>query len=190
MWPAERGTDPFETLLDIVVADELRTTLVLPEVGGDEASWQRRAATWRDPRVLLSASDAGAHLDLITLYTFPTDLLGRSVRDRQLLGVEEAVRLLTDVPARFYGLRNRGRIQEGWFADLVVFDPETIAPGRAATRHDLPGGAPRLYADAIGVECVMVNGTEIVRAGEYTGERPGRAIRSGLDTDSVPNRTN
>jgi N-acyl-D-aspartate/D-glutamate deacylase len=186
----QRGTDPLETLLDIVVADELRTTLVLPEVGGDEASWRRRAEAWRDPRVLLSASDAGAHLDLITLYTFPTDLLGRSVRDRQLLGLAEAVRLLTDVPARFYGLRNRGRIEEGWFADLVVFDPDTIAPGRAVTRHDLPGGAPRLYADAIGVESVMVNGTEIVRAGEYTGERPGRAIRSGLDTDSVPNQTN
>jgi N-acyl-D-aspartate/D-glutamate deacylase len=135
--------------------------------------------------VVLGASDAGAHLDLIALFTYTTHLLGRSVRDRQLLSLEQAVRLLTDVPARLYGLRDRGRIQLGWYADVVLFDRDTVAPGRVVTRHDLPGGAPRLYASATGIEHVIVNGREIVRGGEYTGELPGQVIRSGVDTDNV-----
>ncbi len=181
-----RGCDPFDALLDIVVADGLRTTLVVPEVGRDEESVRRRAAAWSDPRVVLGASDAGAHLDLIALFTYTTHLLGRSVRDRQLLTLGEAVRLLTDVPARLYGLRDRGRIQLGWYADLVLFDPDTIAPDRVVTRHDLPGGAPRLFASAIGVEHVLVNGATIVESGAYTGDLPGQVIRSGVDTDPVP----
>jgi N-acyl-D-aspartate/D-glutamate deacylase len=181
----ERGADPFDTLLDVVVADDLRTTLVLPEVGGDDVSRKRRAEAWHDERVILGASDAGAHLDILSLFTYTTDLLGPSARERQLITVEEAVRLLTDVPARLYGLRDRGRVEVGHYADLVVFDPETIAPGPVVTRHDLPGGAGRLYADAVGIEHVIVNGSEIVRAGQYTGDRPGQVIRSGVDTDSA-----
>jgi N-acyl-D-aspartate/D-glutamate deacylase len=181
----ERGADPFDTLLDIVVADGLRTTLVLREVGGDDVSRKRRAEAWHDPRVILGASDAGAHLDILALFTYTTDLLGPSARERQFLTVEEGVRLLTEVPARLYGLRHRGRVEVGGYADLVLFDPDTIAPGPIVTRHDLPGGAGRLYADAVGIEHVIVNGTEIVRSGQYTGDRPGQVIRSGVDTDNT-----
>jgi N-acyl-D-aspartate/D-glutamate deacylase len=99
--------------------------------------------------------------------------------------VEEAVRLLTDVPAKLYGLEGRGRLAEGAIADVVVFDPATVASGPVYTRHDLPGGAGRLYADAIGVEHVVVNGTEIVRGGKHTGALPGTILRSGRDTKSV-----
>jgi N-acyl-D-aspartate/D-glutamate deacylase len=181
----ERGADPFDTLLDIVVADDLRTTLRVAEVGCDDESIRMRAAAWRDPRVVLGASDAGAHLDMLTTFVYPTDLLGRSVRERQLLGLEEAVRLLTDVPARLYGLRDRGRVALGWHADLVVFDPATVAPGPVVTVHDLPGGAPRLHAGAAGIEHLVVNGTEVSRAGRDTGDRPGRVLRSGVDTADV-----
>ncbi|HUC05866.1 MAG TPA: amidohydrolase family protein, partial [Acidimicrobiales bacterium] len=116
---------------------------------------------------------------------YSTSLLGEGVRKRQLLSWEEAVHQLTEVPARLYGLRDRGRLVEGGFADVVVFDPATIGHGAVRTRDDLPGGASRLYAEAEGIEHVLVNGTTIVERGEFTTERPGRVIRSGIDTDTV-----
>jgi N-acyl-D-aspartate/D-glutamate deacylase len=180
----ERGADWFDTLLDIVIADDFRTT-VTREMGSDQASLTLQAQVWRDQRVVLGASDAGAHLDMLTGFVYTTDLLGYSVRDRQLLTTEEAVRLITDVPARLYGLQYRGRVEVGGFADLVVFDPDTVGPDSVVTREDLPGGASRLYAKALGVEHVFVNGTEIVRTGEYTGDRPGQVLRSGIDTGGV-----
>jgi N-acyl-D-aspartate/D-glutamate deacylase len=99
--------------------------------------------------------------------------------------LEEAVHLLTDVQARLYGIRDRGRLAEGGHADVVVFDEDRVGPGPVHTRHDLPAGAGRLYAEAEGIEHVLVNGTEIVRGGELTGERPGALLRSGRDTETV-----
>src|SRR6202011_728952 len=110
------------------------------------ASWKARAEAWLDPRTIIGGSDAGAHLDLMCGAVYSTTVLGPAVRDRQLLSLEEAVHQLTDIPARLYGLRGRGRIQEGWAADVIVFDPATIGPLPVHTRADLPGGAPRLYA--------------------------------------------
>jgi N-acyl-D-aspartate/D-glutamate deacylase len=102
-----------------------------------------------------------------------------------LLSWEDAIHQLTDVPARLYGLRHRGRIAEGFFADLVVLDPERVGHRSEYTRDDLPGGASRLYAEADGIEHVVVNGTEIARHGDLTGATPGTVLRSGTDTDSV-----
>ncbi len=92
---------------------------------------------------------------------------------------------MTDVPARFFGIRERGRITEGWHADLVVLDPATVGAGEFQMRHDLPGDSPRLYADAIGIERVYVNGTCTVVDGTPTGNLPGTVIRSGTDTDTT-----
>jgi N-acyl-D-aspartate/D-glutamate deacylase len=180
----ERGEEPFDTLAHIVVADQLRTGL-RPPMRASEEDWKARATVWRDPRAIVGGSDAGAHLDTMCGAIYSTSLLGDGVRARQLLSWEEAVRLLTEVPARFYGIRDRGRIAEGWWADLVVFDPDRIGHGPERTRDDLPGGASRLYAEAEGIEHVIVNGTEIVRSGEFTGETPGALLRSGVDTDTV-----
>jgi N-acyl-D-aspartate/D-glutamate deacylase len=182
---AERGVDPFDALLDIVVADELRTGLhpALPE--GDADDWKMRAEIWRDGRTIVGGSDAGAHLDMMCGAIYSTALLGSAVRDRQLLTLEEAVHQLTDVPARLYGLRGRGRIEPNAHADLVLFDPETVGHGPDRTRNDLPGGAARLYADATGIAHVIVNGVEVAADGTATGASPGTLLRSGRDTDTV-----
>jgi N-acyl-D-aspartate/D-glutamate deacylase len=182
---AERGEDPFDALLDIVIADELRTGLLLPASGDDPESWRLRANLWRDPRVVIGASDAGAHLDMLNTFIYTTSLVGPSVRDRQLLPLEEAVHLITEVPARLYGIRDRGRIAEGCHADIVIFDEARVGPRPVSTRYDLPRGAGRLYAEAHGIEHVLVNGTEIVRANILREDCPGTLLRSGRDTATV-----
>jgi len=181
---AELGRDPFDVLCDIVVADRLRTGLK-PPIPESEADWELRARVWRDPRTVVGGSDAGAHLDVMCGAVYSTSLLGDGVRQRQLLSWEEAIRQLTDVPARLYGLRERGRVQQGWWADLVVLDPNTIGHRPLRTRDDLPGGASRLYAEADGIEYVLVNGVPIVESGRFTGDTPGLVLRSGADTDTV-----
>jgi N-acyl-D-aspartate/D-glutamate deacylase len=179
---AERECSTLDALLDIAVADELRTVLIPRPVGDDDESWEMRADAWRSPDVLVGASDAGAHMDMLSTFSFATTLLAEGVRRRQLLTLEEAVRLLTDWPARHFGLRGRGRIAEGHHADLVVFDPATIGPGSVKTRFDLPAGAGRLYSAADGVECVAVNGQILVERGALTDQLPGTLLRAGRDT--------
>ena len=88
---------------------------------------------------MLGGSDAGAHLDLMCHANYPTVVLGEVVRDRGLLSLEEAVEMMTDRPARHYGLRHRGRVAEGWFADLVVFDPAEMASSAHRATPRPPG---------------------------------------------------
>lgn len=180
----ERGQEPFDTLCDVVVADRLRTGL-RPPVPESEADWPARAKVWRDPRVIVGGSDAGAHLDTMCGAIYSTSLLAEGVRARGLLSWGEAVRLLSDVPARLYGLRDRGRLAEGFWADVVILDPESVGYGPERTRDDLPGGAGRLYAEASGIEHVLVNGVEVVHHGTLTGALAGRVLRSGHDTETV-----
>jgi N-acyl-D-aspartate/D-glutamate deacylase len=134
---------------------------------------------------MLGGSDAGAHLDRMLGSTYPTQLLGDCLRGRKLIPTEEAVRLLTDQPARLFGLRERGRIEEGWHADLVLLDPDEVGSGPPRTLHDLPGGGPRLFADSFGVRRVLVNGATTVLDGTPTGALPGTVLRSGRDTETV-----
>jgi N-acyl-D-amino-acid deacylase len=87
--------------------------------------------------------------------------LGHWARDLGLMSMSEAVRRLTGQPARVFGICKRGFIREGYAADLVLFDPETVARGPRHRVFDLPGGAPRLTTDAVGVHGVWVNGRMI-----------------------------
>jgi N-acyl-D-aspartate/D-glutamate deacylase len=181
----EEGTSPFDTLLDIAVKDQLATVLSTPARADSDEDWQARAEIWRDNRVIIGASDAGAHLDLVAQFNYPTEMLANPVRRRGLLPIEEAVHLMTDVPARLYGIRERGRLAEGWHADIVVLNPDTVASGPVYNRHDVPGGASRVYADAIGIDRVIVNGQVVVEEGVFTDARPGTILRSGRDTETV-----
>jgi N-acyl-D-aspartate/D-glutamate deacylase len=181
----EAGRPTFDLMLDMALADDLRTSFKTPAFGDDPASWQLRQQVWRDPRALIGASDAGAHLDMIDTFTATTALLGGAVRERGLLGLEEAIHHITDRPARLYGIRDRGRLAPGCHADVVVLDPATVGPGSVHTRRDLPGGAGRLFAGAEGIGHVLVNGLEIVRDGAFSEARPGTVLRSGRDTATV-----
>ena len=182
---AEReGKAPLDTMLDIAIADDLRTVFSLSSTARDDESWRRRADLWRDERTVIGGSDAGAHLDMLDAFAFSTHLLA-AARDHELLSLEEAVRQITQVPARMLGLKERGVIREGWHADLVVFDAATVAAGDAYARHDLPGGEMRLYADARGVPHVIVNGVPIIENGTHTGVLPGAVLRSGRDTETA-----
>ena len=179
---SERGCSAVEAFLDIVIADDLRARFVTGASGDDAESWSQRARIWNDPRVLVGGSDAGAHVDVFASYSFFTDFIGPSVRERKLISLEDAIHKITDQPARFFGLKGRGRIAEGWCADIVVFDPATVRSNKVALRADMPANQSRLYADASGIEHVLVNGVEVTTHGRMTGEVPGTVLRSGRDT--------
>jgi N-acyl-D-aspartate/D-glutamate deacylase len=181
----ERGADPFDTLLDIVLADDLRTVLWPNTDDGDPSSWTMRAAIWSDPRAMVGGSDAGAHLDRMCGANYPTAFLRDCLHGRQLVPVEKAVAMMTSQPAQLFGLRDRGLLAEGYAADVLVFDPATVDSEPARLVHDLPGDTPRLFAGSHGVVRVLVNGIETVRDGEATGAVPGALLRSGQDTKSV-----
>jgi N-acyl-D-aspartate/D-glutamate deacylase len=185
----ELGKSAWDTMADVAVADGLRTVFANQDRGQDDATWKRRVEVWRDPRAVVGASDAGAHLDMIDSFSFCTTLIAKAVREHELMPVEEAVHHLTGRPAALYGLRDRGRLAEGLAADVVVFDPATIGPGPVAMRFDLPAGAGRVYGGAVGIEHVVVNGVRCVAGEALLDARPGRVLRSGRDTDTVTART-
>jgi N-acyl-D-aspartate/D-glutamate deacylase len=184
----ERGVAPFDALVDIVIADDLRTVLWPMPPDNDPKSWEMRAEVWQDPRAILGGSDAGAHLDRMCGSSYTTRFIADCLHGRQLATLESAVFKLTGEPASVFGLRDRGVIRAGAVADLVVFDPGTIGSEHATLLHDLPGDAPRLTAQATGVVRVYVNGVETIVDGAATGATPGTIIRSGRDTVTVPTR--
>ena len=178
----EEGKEPFDLLMDIVCADGLRTKLCPRVLEHDAEDWVVNSELIRDPRVVIGASDAGAHVDMQGGFNYPTELLHYLVREQGLFSVEELVSQLSSVPAQLVGLKDRGVIAEGAHADLVVFDDDLVGSRPLETRFDLPGGAGRLYADSIGVDHVFVAGVEIVVDGKLTDARPGAVLRSGRDT--------
>jgi N-acyl-D-aspartate/D-glutamate deacylase len=179
------GGDPFDVLCEIVLADQLRTGLRPAGMTATEADWKLRAEVWRDPRTAVGGSDAGAHLDMMCGAIYSTALLAHGVREFGVITLEEAIHQLTDVPAQLYGLTGRGRIADGFAADVIVFDPDRVGYGTERMRADLPGGASRLYAEATGMQHVLVNGVPVAEDGAILGETPGTQLRSGRDTHTV-----
>ena len=181
----EEGREAWDVLCDIALADDLLTSFgtVPPEESRED--WQARIEVARDRRTVIGASDAGAHLDLLATFNYATVMLEQAVRRHQVVSLEEAVHLLTARQAELYGLRQRGRVAEGWYADLVVLDPTTVGTKAVGMRYDLPQQAGRLYAEASGVDHVLVNGTPVVAEGRLTGSRTGTLLRSGRDTTTA-----
>jgi N-acyl-D-aspartate/D-glutamate deacylase len=185
---AERAQGPFDTLVEIVSADDFRTVLWPMPTDNDDESWRMRQHVWEDPRAMLGGSDAGAHLDRMCGSTYTTRLLADCLRGRRLATLERAVQMLTQEPAELFGLVDRGTVAVGNHADLVVFDPESVGAEHARLVEDLPGGSARLTAGSQGVVRVYVSGVATVVDGRATGATPGRIMRSGTDTVTVPTR--
>jgi N-acyl-D-aspartate/D-glutamate deacylase len=184
----ERGKSSFGTLLDIVIADELKTILWPTPQDDDAESWRMRAELWQDGRAMIGGSDAGAHLDRMCGAPYPTRWLADCIRGRKLVSVEFAVKMMTSQPAKLFGLVDRGELREGACADIVVFNPDEIGSEEAMLVTDLPGNSSRLTAGSFGVKRVLVNGVTIVENGVANGAVPGTVLKSGKDTYTVPAR--
>jgi N-acyl-D-amino-acid deacylase len=173
----EQGKDPLGALLDTALDEadlKLRVASILANDDVDELY-----AVLTEPGCTLGLSDAGAHVSQICDGSQATDYLGSWVRDRGLTGLEDAIYRLTKLQADIFGLKDRGHLTPGAWADIVVFDPATVGPGPVRRVNDFPTGSERLTADApTGIRHVLVNGTPIRTDGiQDLDARPGQLAR-------------
>ena len=177
---AERGVHPVDLMLDLSLASGLQTRFRLAVLNTDEAVV---AELLRHPATMLGLSDAGAHASQLCDACAPTALLGKWMREKRVLSLEEAVRRLTAEPADVFGIRDRGRLAAGLAADVTVFDPATVGCGPLRRVYDFPAGADRLVSDAAGIRAVVVNGVVIREDGrdavDPEAPLPGRVLRGG-----------
>jgi N-acyl-D-aspartate/D-glutamate deacylase len=172
----ERNLDPVEWMIELALASDFKQNFLQPIA--NEVPEQVLALI-KQPRSIVTFSDAGAHVSQISDCSIQTHLLGHWVRREKALSLEEGVQLITSQPAQAFGFHDRGRVAEGFVADLVVFDPETIAPELPVIEYDLPGGARRLVQKATGIAATIVAGEVLFRDGVHTGALPGRLLRRG-----------
>jgi N-acyl-D-amino-acid deacylase len=166
-----RGKSPEETAMDLVVLDDSRVQSVYHLMSEDNVERQLFLPWMSFGSDGSAIAPEGAFLNASPhprAYGNVARLLGRYVRDQRVLSLEEAVRRLTSLPAENLKLRRRGKLEAGYFADVVVFDPATITDH--ATYEQ-----PHQYAT--GVQHVFVNGVQVLRDGEHTGATPGRVVR-------------
>jgi N-acyl-D-aspartate/D-glutamate deacylase len=170
-----QNKDVLDTLLDLVLEENLETEFERREVNSDEAAMK---ALLTSPYTIIGQSDGGAHVVFRTDYSYSTYLLSHWVREKQILSLEDAIRKLTFIPASLFGLYDRGLVRPGMAADLMVFDPATIAPLEPGEAYDLPSGARRRKQLAKGIDLTVVNGQVLIEKGEHSGAYPGKVARS------------
>jgi N-acyl-D-aspartate/D-glutamate deacylase len=172
------GADPVDAWLDLALADDLETEFVAGLMNTDDDAVGHLIT---HPHTLVSLSDAGAHLSLLCDAGYSSTLLGKWVRERQRLSLEEAVHRLTLVPARAYRIPGRGLLAPGRWADIAILDPESVDALAPEWVHDLPAGEPRFISRASGVITSLVNGVPVLEGGRIVergpGQRPGRVLR-------------
>jgi N-acyl-D-aspartate/D-glutamate deacylase len=173
----ERGLDPVEAMIDLALERDLERFFLQPIANEDQ---DHALELMRHPRTVVTFSDSGAHVSQIMDASLQTHLLSHWVRARQAFTLEQAVRLLSFVPATQWGFADRGLIREGMAADLLVLDPATIAPEMPEVVRDLPAGARRLVQRSRGIAATVVNGEVVLRDGKPTGALPGRLLRGPL----------
>ena len=174
---AEQNADPLDCLFDFALSEKLETKFILPRANTNR---ERIPDLLRESaRTLIGLSDGGAHVDMFCEAGYTTYMLGHWVREKKALTLEHAIKRMTSEPADFLGIGDRGRLQKGLAADIVVFDPGTVnSPTRGTMVYDLPAGGGRLVANATGISKVIVNGKPLFDNGAHTGNYPGRVLRS------------
>jgi N-acyl-D-aspartate/D-glutamate deacylase len=172
----ESGRDPFDVFLDFGLGGELDAMFDCRLFNTDEDEVKKLL---RHPHAAVALSDAGAHLSFLCDAGFGLHLFGHWARERGDLTLEEAVKRVTSDVADAYRITDRGRIAPGAWADLLLFDPATVARGPKRRVHDLPTGADRLDTPAVGVHGVWVNGTRTVDEAGVIRDcgRPGQVLR-------------
>jgi N-acyl-D-amino-acid deacylase len=171
---AARGMSPPELFIDLSLRSDFDQLFVRVTGNADLGDVE---TILRHPRTVMTFSDSGAHVSQMINSSLQTHLLAFWVRQLGVLSLEEAVRMITLVPAVMWGIPDRGVILEGAIADLNVFDPESISPDLPKVAEDLPGGAKRLTQTASGILATVVGGQIVLRSGQQTGALPGSLIR-------------
>ena len=180
---AEMGVDAFDALMDITVGEpdlmvRIKVVLANDDVDGVTTLLQ-------DEHTTLGLSDAGAHVGQLCDAPLPTDLLGNWVRGRNVMPIEKAIRKLTGQQADLFSFEERGYLRPGYWADITVFDPDTVDPGPVRRVRDFPADSERLTADApVGVRHVLVNGSPIQIDGtpleDGHAAKPGQLVKPAL----------
>lgn len=171
---AELNKHPADVLLDLAAADDLETVF----------HWSNETPAWREllrdvqrhPQMILGVSDGGAHLDRDDGQEWSTHFLANWWRTEQVWRLEEAIRLITAIPAAILGLSDRGILAPGRPADVFLFDPEKINVGTCRREVDPVLGVARFRAVPVGIIATIVNGVPVVENGERCDARPGEVV--------------
>jgi N-acyl-D-amino-acid deacylase len=170
-----QGRHPVDVLLDLALEENLETVFTLGEINMDiEAVGQILSS----PYAVVGLTDGGAHVQFHSNVSNPTRLLGYWVREKQIMSLELAVRRLTFDSATAFGIYDRGLVQPGMAADLVVFDPDTVKPVAEDVVHDFPNDGWRMRELCEGIHFTVVNGDVLMEKGTHTGNLPGRIIKN------------
>ncbi len=178
----QMGVDEFDALMELALAEPDLMLRIKVIIANDDP--EGVTTLLQDEHTTLGLSDAGAHVGQLCDAPQATDLLGNWVRDRSTLPMETAIRKLSGQQADLFAIEGRGYLRPGYWADVCVFDPETVDPGPIRRVSDFPAGSERLTADAPeGMRHILVNGRPILRDGErlddVEGLRPGQLVRAG-----------
>lgn len=174
---AAQDKDPVEVFIDLALDKGLKQFYLQPLANEDQ---DQALEMIKHPRSVVTFSDSGAHVSQIMDSSLQTHLLSYWVREKEQVTLEEAVRMLSFVPASQWGLNGRGLLREGMTADVVIFNPDTVAPQMPELTYDLPAGARRLKQKAAGFLATVVNGQVVLRNNEHTGALPGQLLRGPL----------
>jgi N-acyl-D-aspartate/D-glutamate deacylase len=170
-----RGVHPAQAMIELCAESGGAQLFMQPSLFPQDETVLLRAL--RHPRTVMTFSDSGAHLSQIADASITTHLLGYWVRTRREFTLEEAVRMITLVPATAWGFVDRGLLRVGMAADMNVFDPDTVGPAVPELVDDLPAGGLRLLQRSVGFSATVVNGEITLRDGVPTGAVPGRLLR-------------
>jgi len=173
----EQGKSTMDAFLDLSLDEDLQTYFICVDRNIDVEAQRQILGS---PYTVIGTTDGGARPYTMDRYEYSTRLLGYWVRDKQVMSLEEAVYRLTGKTALMHDLQDRGFLAPGQAADIVVFDPETIASKPREPVYDLPDGGVRVKREAIGIDYVLVNGEVLLESGEHTGALPGQVLRGPL----------